>query len=201
MAQRKKWDPDRMKAAIEAIRNKEMDSYKASRVFNVPQTTLERYVKDRQKSSSEAVKTKLGRKQVLSCAAENDLAEHCLLMERKFFGLTMADVMRLAYQLAVRNGIKNQFCKRNEKAGRKWLKNFLRRHPQISLRTPEGLSLSRARGFTPESVAQFFEIYEPAMDTIQHNPARLYNCDETGITIVQHKHTKILGLKGKRQIS
>jgi hypothetical protein len=40
-------------------------------------------------------------------------------MERKFFGLTMADVMSLAYQLAVRYGIKNQFCKRNEKAGRK----------------------------------------------------------------------------------
>ena len=122
-------------------------------------------------------------------------------MERKLFGFTMADVMRLAYQLAVRNGIKNKFCKRNEKAGRKWLKNFLRRHTQISVRTSEGVSLSRARGFTPESVAQFFETYEPAVDTIQHKPARLYNCDETGITIVQHKHTKILGLTGKRQIS
>ena len=39
------------------------------------------------------------------------------------------------------------------------------------------------------------------MDTIKHNPARLYNCDETGITIVQQKHTKILGLKDKRQLS
>jgi len=134
-----------------------MGSYKASRLFNIPQTTLQRYVKDRQKSSSETVTTKLGRKQVLPCEVETDLAEHCLLMERKFFGLTMADNMRLAYQLAVRNGIKNQFCKRTEKAGRKWLKNFLHRHPQISVRTPEGLSLSRARGFTPESIAQFFE--------------------------------------------
>jgi len=44
-----------MKAAIEAIRNKEMGSYKASRVFNVPQTTLECYVKDRQKSSIKTV--------------------------------------------------------------------------------------------------------------------------------------------------
>ena len=70
------------------------------------------------------------------------------------FGLTMADVMRLTYQLVVRNGIKNQFCKRNEEAGRKWLKNFLSHHPEISVRTPEGLS--RAMGFTPESVAQFF---------------------------------------------
>ena len=28
-----------MKAAIEAMKNEEMGSYKASRVFNVPQTT------------------------------------------------------------------------------------------------------------------------------------------------------------------
>jgi hypothetical protein len=76
-------------------------------------------------------------------------------MERKIFDLTVADVMRLPYQLAVRKGIENQFCKRTVKAGRKWLKNFLRRHPQISVRIPEGFSISRARGFTPESVAQF----------------------------------------------
>ena len=129
MAQRKIWDPEWLKKAIEAIRNKEMDSYKAVTVFNVPQTTLRRYVKDRQKSSSVTIKTKLGREQVLPCEAENDLAEHCLVVERKFWGLTMKDAMCLAYQLAVRNGIENQFCKRNEKAGRKWLKNFLRRRP------------------------------------------------------------------------
>jgi len=145
-----------MKAAIEAIRSKEMGSYKASRVFNVPQTRVEHYVKHWQKSSSETVNTKLGRKLVLPCEAKNDLSEHCLLLERKFFGLTMADFMRLAYQLAVRNGIKYHFCKRNEKTGRKWLKIFLHHHSQISIRNPEGLSLSRARVFTPESVAKFF---------------------------------------------
>jgi len=108
-----------MEAAIEAIRNKEMGSYKASSIFNIPQTTLERYVKDRKKSSSERVKTKPGRKQVLPCEAESDLAEHCLLMERKFFWLDNSR-RHASHQLAVRNGIKNQFCKRNVKAGRKW---------------------------------------------------------------------------------
>jgi hypothetical protein len=43
-------------------------------------------------------------------------------MKIKFFGLTMADVMHLAYQLAVRKGFKNQFYTSNEKTGRKWLK-------------------------------------------------------------------------------
>jgi len=33
-----------------------MGSYKASRVFSLPQTTLKSYVKDRQESSSEAIK-------------------------------------------------------------------------------------------------------------------------------------------------
>jgi hypothetical protein len=82
-------------------------------------------------------------------------------MERKCFGLTLVEVMRLVYQLAVRNEIKNRFCKRNEKVGRKWLKTFLRRHPQNSVRTTEGLSLSRATGFTSESVAHFFKSTNP----------------------------------------
>jgi len=49
-----------MKAAIEAMRNKEMDSYTASRVFNVPETTLQSYTKDQQESSGEAIKQKWG---------------------------------------------------------------------------------------------------------------------------------------------
>jgi len=45
MARREKFDPERMKAANEAMRNKEMGSYKASRVFNLPQTTLQSLLK------------------------------------------------------------------------------------------------------------------------------------------------------------
>jgi len=76
-----------MKVAIEAMGNKETGSYKASRVFHVPQTTPERYVTHWQKSSSEAITIKLGRKQVLPCEAENYLAEYCLLTEKNFFFL------------------------------------------------------------------------------------------------------------------
>jgi len=68
----------------------------------------------------------------------------------------MPDIVRLSYPFSVRNGIKNQFCKRNEKAGKKWLRKFISRHPQISVRTAEWLTLSRASGLTPESVAQLF---------------------------------------------
>jgi len=69
-----------MTAATEAMGNKEKGSYIASRVFSLPQTTLRHYVKYRQKS--ETVKTKMDRKQILPREIENDLAEHCRLMER-----------------------------------------------------------------------------------------------------------------------
>ena len=86
-----------------------MGSYRASTVLSVSQTTPERYVKYQQKSSSETVETQLGRKQVLlPCETENDLAEHCLFVGKKEFWFDTADVMRLAYQLAVRNVIKNK---------------------------------------------------------------------------------------------
>jgi hypothetical protein len=66
-------------------------------------------------------------------------------MERKFLGLTTADVMCLAYQLAARNRIINQFCTRNEMTGREWLKSFLHHHQEISVTTSESFS-SQERG-------------------------------------------------------
>jgi hypothetical protein len=78
-------------------------------------------------------------------------------MERKFLSLTVADVMRLAYQLAIRNGIKNQFCTRNENTGRKWLKNFLCCHQEISVTTPEALQ-SQERGVS--LLKQYLSIFK-----------------------------------------
>ena len=66
--------------------------------------TTERDVRKRE-SSSEATEQNWVGSNFFHCEAENDLAERLLLLGRKVFGLTTADVMRLAYQLAVRNGI------------------------------------------------------------------------------------------------
>jgi hypothetical protein len=57
----------------------------------------------------------------------------------------MADVMHLAYQLAVRNGIIKQFCKRNYWTGRKKLQSFLLRRKEISVTNAEVLH-SQERG-------------------------------------------------------
>ncbi|XP_025420899.1 uncharacterized protein LOC112691002 [Sipha flava] len=93
-------------------------------------------------------------------------------MESKFYGLTRNDIKRLAYQLAVKNKIEHPFSGESMMDGRCWLDRFLNQQKHvISIRKPCGTSFSRALGY------------------------------ETGLTVVQSKISKVIGLKGKRQIS
>jgi hypothetical protein len=61
----------------------------------------------------------------------------------------------MAFQVAIRNGFKHPFNQEKSAAGKKWLRSFLKRHPLLSMRTPErnicssggSLYISKARLF------------------------------------------------------
>ncbi|KAJ4425867.1 hypothetical protein ANN_27493 [Periplaneta americana] len=145
------------------------------------------------------VKERLGRKPILPEKIEKELVEYCLLMESKFYGLTRNDIRRIAYQLAVRNGIRNNFI--DDMAGRVWFDHFMNRHKhQLSIRKPEGTSLARAIGFNKESVMNFFDLLKAEYVKHCYLPDRIFNVDETGLKIVQSKLPHVIGLKGKKQI-
>ena len=64
------------------------------------------------------------------------------------------------------------------------------------MRTPEGISAARMKGFTSENVARFFDIYESELRKVNHPVHRIFNADATGITAVQHRHTKVVSMGG-----
>lgn len=201
MPPRKKWDREAMKSAITAVRNKEMGYKAASKTFSVPRATLKDYIKKGEgKSAEELIGKSIGRKPVFSRELEAELVTYCKDMENHYYGLTLNDLRRMAFQLAIRNNVAHPFSFGKKTAGRKWLRLFLQRHPTLSTRTPQSLSLARVQGFNEESVKLFFSILKPELDRIQFNPVKVFNVDETGITVVQHKVRKIVAMKGKKSV-
>ena len=121
-------------------------------------------------------------------------------MEEKFYGLTRGDLQRMAYALCTRNGLPHPFT--SSAAGRAWLDLFLERHKNLlSIRRPCGTSFARALGFNRENVEKFFQILETEYHKHHYTPDRIYNVDETGITVVQNKVVDVISRKGKRQVA
>lgn len=198
---RKLWSPEDMRRAIEAVRAKQLGTRAAAKQYGVPRSTLKDKVNAEGSVDPETLaNSKLGRKPVLTGEIEGSLVKYCLQMEQLFFGLRAKDVMKMAFTLAERNNLPHAFNKDKRMAGWKWFRGFMRRNPSISLRSPQATSLARVKGFNKESVTKFFDIYEPLLDKVKNQPHRIYNVDETGLTVVQNKTSKVVGLKGKKQI-
>lgn len=199
---RQEWSIDSMNRAIQAVINKEMGYYKASQQFNVPQTTLERHTKKKLEDPNYEINKKEGSKFqcVFSEEQEGELENYLLSMESRLFGLTTKDLRSLAFQLAERNNLSHKFNSDNKMAGKDWVKGFLARHPNLTIREPEATSGARAMGFNTVAVNKFFTLLEECIDTYHFTGEKIYNCDETGVTINPKTQSKIIALKGKRQV-
>ncbi|GBP32552.1 hypothetical protein EVAR_23964_1 [Eumeta japonica] len=94
---RKQWTRNNMIEAVKSVREKKMGLKKAVKLYNVPKTTLQRFVHSDQ-PPEEVVNTNIGRKPVLPPQLEENLVSYLLTMESKFYGLTRQDVRKMAYQ-------------------------------------------------------------------------------------------------------
>ena len=203
---RQSWKIDDMAQAIKAVRGElagkaRIGYQQASIKYSVPKSTLERRNKDMNKIAVGTSKFLGSTRSILPADLEQHLAGYILKMEEKLFGLTYLNVRQMAYELAEANKIKHTFNKADRMAGKYWLYGFLRRHPEITLRSPENTSLARAISFNQGNVNKFFDLLEKVL--AEHpsiGPDRIYNTDETGVTTVPNKPPKILALRNKKQV-
>lgn len=125
-------------------------------------------------------------------------------MEQRLYGLCPLAVRKIVYQYCVENKIAHRFADERQMAGKKWMKKFLQRHPNLSIRKPEALSIQRALGYNSSKVRIFEEVLKKELFNTDGScriiPENIYNVDETGVS-VNHKPQKILAQKGKRSVS
>ncbi|KAF2895084.1 hypothetical protein ILUMI_11089 [Ignelater luminosus] len=117
---RQSWSADCMTRALQEVLEGRMGYNKAARTFSIPQSTLEdkvKKVRQRGLSSASVAEKSLGRfKTVFTEAQETELVNHILFLEERLFGLTLHDLRRLAFELAERNNLSNNFNKTTQMA-------------------------------------------------------------------------------------
>ena len=175
-----------MTAAVNAVNNEGSSLHAASRLYNVPIESLRRRV-----IGQVDVECRPGPQTVLSKEEEDRLAEYCIEMADRGFGLGREDVMRFAFQIAEKMNKSHPF--QNGMAGRGWYEGFLSRHPYLRLRSSQPLSRCRAICSNKAVIADFFSKLGVMCGRLNlfTKPMQIYNADETGVNIV-HKPGKVI---------
>ena len=124
-------------------------------------------------------------------AEENNLAQTITQFQISGFPLTINQVCQLVFQFAHVNGIPG-FSKTTNMAGQKWLKGFLKCHPQITLKTAKNLPITHAMGANETLISNWFNLLQNKFGIL--SPCQIRSGDETGIQNVP-KEVKVLGCK------
>lgn len=172
-----------IKAAVLEVSNGST-VYKAAKKFSIPWSTLKAYCSRYQHDPFSSSQLKRGKPFVLPSEVEIELLNYINKMQEIGFGLTVKQIRIVAYRLAEKAQIKHPFSRTKQYAGWYWWASFKKRY-NLSLRTPESLSMNRAHSATRESINEFYKMLEELYSKlgIQNQPQRIWNLDETGFML------------------
>ncbi|XP_063245200.1 uncharacterized protein LOC134546350 [Bacillus rossius redtenbacheri] len=192
---RAKWTADQLVAALAAFRNG-MPVAAVAREYNIPRRTLRNHILS---GSSEK---KLGRRALLTDQEESLLCNRIFRLGEVGVPLNAQLLRRSVYSFCELNSINHPFNKNSQMAGKKWLKLFLQRHPDISKRKAQAMNAGRAAKLNKVIVGDYFvklrEILE-AHNLVGH-PEKIYNIDEKGCRLTLHKQQQVYGRKGNKRV-
>lgn len=190
----KNYTEEKLQNALNAI-NSGMAIRVAAKQFNVPRATLQF------RKSAKFSKSSLGPKPILNMDEEQLIVKWITECQRKGFPRRLNDVQTSVKNFLDKSPRENPFV--NNYPGEGWYKAFLRRHPEVSIRTPEGVSAASSK-VSEKDIRKWFEnIYEylttKGYANILTDPTRIFNGDETGFMLCP-KNSKVLAPRGCKNV-
>ncbi|KAG1676006.1 hypothetical protein GQR58_014449 [Nymphon striatum] len=204
---------DVMERAVQEVLVQKRPCRAVAKDFEIPHVTLRRYVLKHKANFNEpeaedlaVVEVKLDRYGYAKMHAifkpehEALLVQYLLKASKLYYGLCPKEVRRLAYEYASQLDLNMpRIWIDNECAGKDWMNIFLKKHKNMSLRTPEATSLGRATSFNRHNVTLFFNNYDAVLEKDGFTPDKIWNLDESGCTTVQ-RPARIIAETGCKQV-
>ena len=112
---------------------------------------------------------------------ETALVNYMKYMCQQGFPMTRDIVRKYVIALVKKSGRKTLFNLEKGPSD-KWFRHLLNRHPELTERQPEQQQRSRARMANGSVMNHYFDLLESEIRRldVEHEPGRIYNCDETG---------------------
>lgn len=97
--------------------------------------------------------------------------------------------------------INHKFNRETAKAGYNRLSLFMRRHPDISIRKAEDVSIARATGMNRTTVQHYFELLQDILtkNKLLDKPSNIFNMDEIGLHL-NNKPAEVLATKESKSV-
>lgn len=130
--ERKKYDLENLKKALHAVKSG-MSKKQAAREYQVPRSTIQFRL-----NNPDKINPRPGPTTVLTDEEENVLVNWIIQSSKKGFLRRKEDIQYSVSDFLKKNNRPNPF--KNDVPGEKWLKLFLKRHPEVAVRTPESVT-------------------------------------------------------------
>ena len=141
-----------MAAAIESVLKDEMNVTEASKVFNVPQQTLDDQLKGKFR------KVGAGRNTELTPDEEEVLVKYCLFMANSSYPLSAAHMKAFAWAIVKKSSQKSRFSSTSGPTW-EWWWGFQKRHPEITLRKPDNFGRGWSRMNNETVMDKVFKVF------------------------------------------
>ncbi|CAH1970304.1 unnamed protein product [Acanthoscelides obtectus] len=198
---RKRPEKSVIEEAVSEVLEKGQSINRTALALNISRAYLAKIVKKVKTSGDSSYEhcPNIGNRRIFTTEQENMLADYLKTASKMCHGLTRHQAKMLGFDYVVANDICPPKWKAVETATDDWLKGFMSRHKDLTVRKPESTSLSRATSFNKANVSTFFEKLNTVLQRYKFPPHRIFNADETGCSTVTNP-PKVIADRGSKQI-
>ncbi|XP_045771781.1 uncharacterized protein LOC123871831 [Maniola jurtina] len=193
---RAQWTSQQMENAVKMVERGILSTYTAAARYNIPRRTLRNHL------VSVSTTRKLGRSAILTTEQEAGLVRRIIRLADVGVPLTSKMLRVQAFSFCKIKKIPNTFNDDKNVAGKKWLRLFLKRHPELARRKAQMMNPARAQKLNKVIVSDHFSKYKSVLDRlgIEHKPESIYNIDEKNCRISLHHQQEVLTAKGRKRV-